>query len=100
MPFKYDKTADQDWLCIPIKNGNPVSRAGIQDYARCTNRSPDDWVNDALVWFMHECDRQGAHGSQNYLFPKVERKRVAPWRTKLADRLYGLADSVAGLEDQ
>lgn len=98
--FKYDKEANREWFEIELTPGTPYSRATIQDYARCMNRSPEDWVLDALVWFMHECDRQGAHGSQEHMYPRTERKRVAPWRTRLADRFYGWADSLAGLEDE
>ena len=97
--FKYDEKADREWFEIELHNGTPFSRATIQDYSRCMNVNPNDWVHDGLVWWMHECDRQGAHGSQEHMFPKVEKKRVAPWRTKLADTLYGWADKLAGLED-
>ena len=97
--FKYDEEADREWLEIELHPDCPISRARIQDYARSTHRKPETWVSDALVWFMHECDRQGAHGSREYLYPKVEKKRVPLWRTQIADRLYGWADKIAGLED-
>ena len=61
--FKYDKETGREWIEIELKPGRPLSRATIQDYARCMGVKPEIWVSDALVWFMHECDRQGAHGS-------------------------------------
>ncbi len=101
MPFKYDKAEDQDWFCFPIHNGNPISRAWIQDYARCMNRSPDDWVIDAIVWFMHECDRQGAHGTPEEIptNPHAGYTKTAPWRLRLSEFLYGLAEKVVGFTD-
>ena len=89
--FKYDEQADREWFEIELHNGTPFSRATIQDYARCMDKTPNDWVHDALVWFMHECDRQGAHGTPTPVRKPVERKPVPAWRTRLADRLYGWA---------
>ena len=99
MPFKYNEKSDKEWFMIPLHNGCPISRAWIQDYARCMNVTADVWVQDALVWFMHECDRQGAHGSREYLYPKAEKKEIAPWRIRISETLYGWADKLAGLED-
>ncbi len=99
MPFRYNEKEDREWFMVPLHMGTPISRAWIQDYARSMDKSPDDWVQDALVWFMHECDRQGAHGTQDPAPVKVERMPPALWRARLSEFLYGLADKVVGLED-
>lgn len=96
--FKYDKAADREWIEIELHRSGPYTRATIQDYARCMNVSPDDWVHDALVWFMHECDRQGAHREATPV-RKLPKKPVPAWRVRLADRLYGWAMKLDGTED-
>ena len=102
MPFKYNEKTDKEWFMIPLHMGTPISRAWIQDYARSTDRSPDDWVQDALVWFMHECDRQGAHGKQEEIpsDPYAGCTKLSPWRIRLSEWLYGLAEAVVGFEDR
>ncbi len=99
MPFQYNEKTDKEWFMIPLHMGTPISRAWIQDYARSMDKTPDDWVQDALVWFMHECDRQGAHGNPQPAPVKVERTPPALWRIRVSEVLYGLADKVIGLED-
>ena len=101
MPFKYNEKSDNEWFMIPLNNGTPMSRAWIQDYARSMNREPDEWVQDALVWFMHECDRQGAHGRQETkpFDPYAGYTKRAQWRIHLSERLHGLAEKVVGLTD-
>ncbi len=99
MPFQYNEKTDKEWFMIPLHMGTPISRAWIQDYARSMDKTPDDWVQDALVWFMHECDRQGAHGNPQPTPVKVERTPPALWRIRVSEVLYGLADKVIGLED-
>ena len=98
--FKYDEAADREWIEIELKPGRPLSRATIQDYARCMGVKPENWVSDALVWFMHECDRQGAHGSPTPVKKPVERKQIPPWKIRLADRLYGWAMKLDGTEEK
>ncbi len=101
MPFVYDKEKDKEWFAIPLHMGTPFSRAWIQDYARSMGCSPDDWVEDALVWFMHECDRQGAHGKQEEkpFDPYAGYTKRARWRIRLSEWLIGLADKIVGLTD-
>ena len=99
MPFKYNEKTNREWFMIPLYMGTPISRAWIQDYARSMDKSPDDWVQDALVWFMHECDRQGAHGSPAPVKKPVERKPIPAWRIRLADRMYGWAMKLDGSEE-
>ncbi len=101
MPFKYNEKTDKDWFMIPLHMGTPISRAQIQDYASCMNLSPDVWVQDALVWFMHECDRQGAHGKQEEIpyDPYAGYTKRAQWRISLSEWLIGLADKIVGLTD-
>ena len=101
MPFKYNERTNEEWFMIPLFNGSVISRAGIQDYARCMNVTEDRWMEDAVVWFMHECDRQGAHGQMELkpADPLAGYTKRAPWRINLSERLHGLADKVVGLED-
>lgn len=94
--FKYDEKADREWFEIELDPGTPYSRANIQDYARSMGVKPEAWVLDGLVWWMHECDRQGAHGNHDarttdYTPP---REPVAAWRVRLSEWLYGLADRI------
>jgi len=94
--FKYDETTKREWFEVELVPGNPISRAGIQDYAAGMNMEPERWVFDGLVWWMHECDRQGAHGNfqartKDYAPP---REPVARWRVRLSEWLYGLADRI------
>jgi hypothetical protein len=101
MPFKYNEKTDKEWFMIPLHNGSPLSRAWIQDYARCMNVTEDAWVQDALVWFMHECDRQGAHGKKDDtpVDPYAGYTKRAQWRISLSEWLHGLAEKVVGFED-
>ena len=94
--FKYDEAANREWFEVELTPGTPYSRATIQDYARSMNVEPENWVLDALVWFMHECDRQGAHGNfedrtTDYRPPRAP---VARWRVRVSEWLYGLADKI------
>ena len=101
MPFKYNEKTDKESFVIPLKQGTPFTRARIQDYASCMDTTPDNWVQDAIVWFMHECDRQGAHGRQaaQPIDPYAGYTKRAPWRISLSECLHGLADKVVGLTD-
>jgi len=98
--FKWDEKRNREWIEIELKPGRPLSRATIQDYARCMNVEPENWVQDALVWFMHECDRQGAHGRLDPPKKPSERKSVPLWKRQLADRLYGWAMKLDGSEEK
>lgn len=89
--FKYDEANDREWFEIELKRSGPFSRARIQDYSRAMDKTPNDWVHDALVWFMHECDRQGAHGTPTPVRKPVERKPIPAWKLRLSERLYGWA---------
>lgn len=97
--FNYDKEKDREWIEIELHPGTPISRAEIQDYARCMNVKPENWVQDALVWFMHECDRQGAHTPPTPVKKPSEKAQVPQWKKQVADRLYGMAMRLDGTED-
>ena len=98
--FKYDEASGREWVEIDLQRSGPYTRATIQDYARCMNVDPRDWVYDALAWFMHECDRQGAHGSPTPVKKPVECKEIPAWKQRMADRLYGLAMKLDGTENK
>lgn len=98
--FHYDEKTDREWFEIELSTQAPYSRATIQDYARCMNRTPRVWVYDALVWFMQECDRQGAHGAPpTQAHTAEEHPHVPAWKKRLAERLYGLAMKLDGTEN-
>lgn len=95
--FRYDEATDREWVEIDLKRHPPMSRAAIQDYAAGMGLSPRDWFVEAVVNWMKVCDAQGAHGVYDAKKPPQERKRTPLWRTRLADRLYGWADKIAGV---
>ena len=95
--FKYDEKNDREWFEIELNREFPYSRAAIQDYASRMGVTPRTWVLDAIVWFMHECDRQGAHGSSAPTRERTERKSVPAWRVRIAERLYEAADELSGI---
>ena len=98
--FHYDEKTDREWFEIELSTQAPYSRATIQDYARCMDRSPRDWVYDALVWFMQECDRQGVHGAPPTSACKAETRPPVPaWRVRLSEFFYGLAMKLDGSEN-
>ena len=47
--FKYDEGTGREWIEVELSREPPFSVATIQDYARWANRSPEDWVCDALA---------------------------------------------------
>lgn len=96
--FKWDETAQREWFEIELKPGTPICRAWIQDYASWAHQTPREWLQDGIVAWMHECDRQGAHGVYVKEKQPQERKKIPMWRTKLADRFYGWADVLAGVD--
>ena len=103
-----DPNAKRDFMKIYLTPGTPVSRATLQDYAGWANRNVYDWVLDAIVWFEHECDRQGAHAEREREFEaalaveKAQYEHEHPtheWRKRLAERLMILAEKIGCEED-
>lgn len=101
--------AKRDWIKIYLTPGTPVSRATLQDYAACMGRSVDEWAVDALVWFEHECDRQGAHPEYEREFEaalavekaQYEREHPTPrWRRRLAEWLMIAAEKIGEERDR
>lgn len=101
MPFSPNpNTNERDSFVLMLNDEGPISRARLQEYARMCDRDVDAWLVDAIVWFMHECDRQFAPCAQ----PDVRgedstRERTPEWRLRIADTLHTMAERVAGEEE-
>ena len=101
MPFSPDTNPNErDYFTLYLSDAGPISRARLQDYARKCERSVDDWLVDAIEWFMHECDRQfDAVAQADIPRTDTEIERPPEWRLRLADSLHTMAERVAGDEE-